>query len=693
MEPRYSPAFLFCPASLVALLVAAVLVPMLAATAPTGESKASTAEARVMVVLDASGSMWAQIAGKTKIEIAREALAELLRGWDPKTEVGLMAYGHRRKGDCADIEVLAPAGPVDAPRLTALVNAIRPNGMTPLSEAVRQAAQSLKFSERRSTVILISDGVETCKADPCEVGAELEKLGVDFTVHVIGFDVQRQDEGGLRCLANSTGGRYFGAGDGAALREALRAAKIEVSAPAPPPRPEPAPATAPPPNASLSAPETVVAGTALEVGWTGPGGEDDYIGFAKPGEKSTGGNWIRTTAGNPVPMRAPERPGVYDLLYMQSNPGRPLARRGIEVTPARATLEAVETITAGRTVEVIWTGPDGANDYVTVVKPELSNRDFGAYAYTAKGNPARIRVPDKAGTYELRYVTGKEHEILARRTVIALVAETSLEAPETASAGSRVAVSWSGPNNQGDYITIVSPEAGDREYKGYFYTATTAPANASLELPIQAGKYEIRYVTGQTHQVLARRPIVVQAVTATLEAPASGSAGSNVSIGWTGPNLRNDFITVVPPDAGNGVYTKYFYTERTGPEAGRLVLPIKAGNYELRYVTGQGKQVLARRAITVLPITASVEAPDSAPAGTTIKVRWTGPNYQGDYVTIVEAGSPKAAHQSYFYTDRTKPEDGSLKLPAKAGSYEIRYVAAQDHEILATRQIRLTGGP
>ena len=57
----------------------------------------------VMLVLDASGSMWGQIDGRTKIEIAREASGKVVSGWDQANQVGLIAYGHRRKGDCSDI--------------------------------------------------------------------------------------------------------------------------------------------------------------------------------------------------------------------------------------------------------------------------------------------------------------------------------------------------------------------------------------------------------------------------------------------------------------------------------------------------------------------------------------------------------------------------------------------------------------
>ncbi len=83
------------------------------------------AEGKSIIVLDASGSMWGQIEGRAKLEIAREALGSVLSGMDPATEVGLMAYGHRSKGDCADIELVVPPGPGTAQSIIDAANAMK----------------------------------------------------------------------------------------------------------------------------------------------------------------------------------------------------------------------------------------------------------------------------------------------------------------------------------------------------------------------------------------------------------------------------------------------------------------------------------------------------------------------------------------------------------------------------------------
>ena len=205
-----------------------------------------------MLVLDASGSMWGQIGGKPKIEIAREAVASMLGTWPASQQLGLMAYGHRSKGNCADIEMLKAPGALDKASFQQAVNALQPKGMTPISASVRMAAEQLKFSERKATVILVSDGEETCHADPCALGKELEKLGVDFTAHVVGFDIDKNPKAKaqLQCLASSTGGRYLDAKDAGELNNALREV-AQAPAPAAAPRPKVAENLKPPKGCRL----------------------------------------------------------------------------------------------------------------------------------------------------------------------------------------------------------------------------------------------------------------------------------------------------------------------------------------------------------------------------------------------------------------------------------------------------------
>jgi len=137
-------------------------------------------------------------------------------------DVGLVVYGHRSKGDCGDVEELVPLGPPNKSDLIEKVNAISPKGMTPITASVRMTVEKLKAVEQETTILLVSDGEETCKGDPCALVKELKASGIKFVMHVIGFDVGEKERAQLECLAKAGGGRYFSAANAAEFQLASK---------------------------------------------------------------------------------------------------------------------------------------------------------------------------------------------------------------------------------------------------------------------------------------------------------------------------------------------------------------------------------------------------------------------------------------------------------------------------------------
>ena len=108
---------------------------------------------RTMLILDSSASMTEAVAEGPKVVIARQSVADLMKDWDPGREIGLMAYGHRQKEDCADIETLLPVGPADPAAVVGAVNRMTPRGTTPLAAAVSLAAEEARdLTETEATI-------------------------------------------------------------------------------------------------------------------------------------------------------------------------------------------------------------------------------------------------------------------------------------------------------------------------------------------------------------------------------------------------------------------------------------------------------------------------------------------------------------------------------------------------------------
>lgn len=193
----------------------------------------------LLLILDASGSMWGQIEGVAKITTARQALTGILGDLDPATNVGLMAYGHRREGDCSDTEILYPVANYDAGRLIPAIEGLSPRGKTPIAGALERAAAAMPAAGQSSSVLLISDGLETCGGDPCAAAARLARTGIDTRVHVVGFDLNEEEHAALQCIAEKGNGTYHPANDArsfvAAVKDAVRETETVTPAPAPAP--------------------------------------------------------------------------------------------------------------------------------------------------------------------------------------------------------------------------------------------------------------------------------------------------------------------------------------------------------------------------------------------------------------------------------------------------------------------------
>jgi Ca-activated chloride channel family protein len=120
---------------------------------------------------------------------------------------------------------------------------------------------------------------------------------------------------------------------------------------------------------------------------------------------------VYTSSGNPAKVTLPTKPGPYELKYFVGQDSSVLASAQITVTAASATLSGPTEGRAGATVDVSWTGPDDSGDYIGICK--IGSNDSLHYVYTSSGNPAKVTLPTKPGSYELKYFVGEDGSTLA----------------------------------------------------------------------------------------------------------------------------------------------------------------------------------------------------------------------------------------------------------------------------------------
>lgn len=181
---------------------------------------------RLVLVLDASGSMADRTSGGAKIDAAKQALGEVVDSLPADAEVGMRVFGATvfskdQPGACTDTQNVVPVGPVDREALRAAVAEYEPYGETPIGAALEGAAEDLGTQPGARTVVLVSDGEPTCRPDPCEVARKLQRRDIDVRIDVVGLSVSGAARRALQCVAAAGGGTYYDAADAGDLTDSM----------------------------------------------------------------------------------------------------------------------------------------------------------------------------------------------------------------------------------------------------------------------------------------------------------------------------------------------------------------------------------------------------------------------------------------------------------------------------------------
>jgi Ca-activated chloride channel family protein len=152
----------------------------------------------IIFIYDASGSMWGQLQDTTKMEIAAEVLSGSINTLVENQQVGLLAYGHREKGNCRDVEFLVKMENTDKDLVNSSLADIKPLGKTPLAYSATQVINRLREADKKATIILITGGIESCDGNICDVVTAARAEGIDFRLHIVGFGLQGEETAQLK---------------------------------------------------------------------------------------------------------------------------------------------------------------------------------------------------------------------------------------------------------------------------------------------------------------------------------------------------------------------------------------------------------------------------------------------------------------------------------------------------------------
>ncbi len=287
-----------------------------------------------------------------------------------------------------------------------------------------------------------------------------------------------------------------------------------------------------PAKVTLESPETVVAGVPFEISWHAPVNQYDRIrilSIENP-DKSLVHIYAGSYPKSNASMIAPRQSGSYVLQYISSNKSI-LAHRVFRVTAAKVSLMTGTEVVAGQFLQVKWQGDISQYDQIQIVREEqkinvnharqkrnmshdMMAPDKKAYArvyagYSKKGM-ANLEVPEKAGAYEVIYIT-RDKVVLARKPLSVRGARANINPLQPVRPGAKFKVAWQGPANRYDSIRITrrttlkparlnqaltcAPPPKKLKAIAYAYVNMYANRAISFIAPLESGEYEVQYMT------------------------------------------------------------------------------------------------------------------------------------------------------------------------------------------------------
>ncbi len=183
------------------------------------------AVSEIEIIFDASRSMNDAQAGTSKLMAAKQALSTVASQIQAGSNVGLRVFGKTPvrgnvKDSCVDSKLVIPIQPFQSIAMISQVNALQAHGQTAIGYSLKLAANDFTAGAKKS-IILISDGEESCGMNPIDVIADLKAQGIDIVIHTVGFDVNPKARAQLQQISEFTGGTYADARNAGELKASL----------------------------------------------------------------------------------------------------------------------------------------------------------------------------------------------------------------------------------------------------------------------------------------------------------------------------------------------------------------------------------------------------------------------------------------------------------------------------------------
>ncbi|MFK3937521.1 hypothetical protein ACI2JA_08390 [Alkalihalobacillus sp. NPDC078783] len=169
----------------------------------------------IQILMDASDGMATEMDGKSKIDIAKDAVQAFVADLPDDANVAIHAYGHQgsnqtegKEESCSQTETFYPFNEYEEESVQTAFDSFEATGFRPIALAIEEAGAM--FPEGGENIMyIVSAGEETCGGDPVEATKALHDSDVSAVVQIIGFNVNDEEHQSLEAIADAGEGEYF----------------------------------------------------------------------------------------------------------------------------------------------------------------------------------------------------------------------------------------------------------------------------------------------------------------------------------------------------------------------------------------------------------------------------------------------------------------------------------------------------
>lgn len=173
-----------------------------------------------VLILDNSSSMSGQITGTPKVTIARDMIGSLFDEFENRVNLGIVTFG-AKSNSCEDVETLKPIGNLDTQEYTKAIGGTKQKGTSPIAASLNAASKLFTNQTKAQSIILVTDGRDDCKGDPCAAARSIKQKSPNTIIHVITIGEKVAE---LACVAEETGGVFATAMNESEFEVAIRKA-------------------------------------------------------------------------------------------------------------------------------------------------------------------------------------------------------------------------------------------------------------------------------------------------------------------------------------------------------------------------------------------------------------------------------------------------------------------------------------